>query len=384
MQKFNVRHRLYQLIHSESFCGLLLCFVALIALVIANSPYMPMHHSLFEHDFAYILNLPINGHFLVNDILMSLFFLQVGLEIKFEATHGALADKKHALLPIIAAFGGVLMPALIYIAFNHSVDTMHGWAIPTATDIAFAIGVFSLMAKHFPRNLRVILLSIAIIDDILAILIIALFYTPHFNIAALLFTATILTALLLLAPIKKYNTALLSLGFIALWLGLYGAGIHPTLSGVIIGLMVPVDKSGENRLQKFLHPLVNYLIMPLFAFANGAVTVEASDIHEPTSMHILLGIVFGLCLGKPLGIFLATYIGTRLKICHLPKNIDYKQIIFISLLAGIGFTMALFTILLSFTADQTIQAAKLGVLLASFISALLGLTYGYYLTKRRQ
>lgn len=385
MQKQPDSSRLLRIIHSESFYGGLLCLTAVVALIIANSPYMHLHQQLFEHNFAQLFGTAINGHFLINEILMSLFFLQVGLEIKFEAQHGALADKKHALLPIIAACGGVIAPALIYLAFNQNINTMHGWAIPTATDIAFAIGVFSLLARHFSRDLRIILLSIAIIDDILAILIIAVFYTPKFNFLALLLTAIAL-AVLALAPIKKYKLIFLALGFPAIWFGLYKAGIHPTLSGVIIGLLSPIQANAQKetkKLEKFLSPAVNYFIMPAFALANGAVTLHAANIISSPNIHILLGIILGLCIGKPIGIFLATKIGTSLKICHMPATINSKQIIFISLLAGIGFTMALFTILLSFSEDGAIQTAKLGVLLGSFVSALLGLGYGYYLTKKQ-
>lgn len=385
MQKQPNSSRLLQIIYSESFSGGLLCLTAVVALIIANSPYMHLHQQLFEHNFAQLFGTAINGHFIINDILMSLFFLQVGLEIKFEAKCGALADRKHALLPIIAACGGVIVPALIYLSFNQNTATIHGWAIPTATDIAFAVGVFSLLSRHFSRDLRIILLSIAIIDDILAILIIAIFYTPKFNFLPLLLTVISL-AILALAPIKKYKMTLLALGLPAIWVGLYNAGIHPTLSGVIIGLLAPMQADVQQptkNLEKFLSPAVNYFIMPAFALANGAVTLHAANITSSINIHIMLGIILGLCIGKPIGILLATKIGTNLKICHMPANINSKQMLFISLLTGIGFTMALFTILLSFSAEGSIQAAKLAVLLGSFISALLGLSYGYYLTKKQ-
>lgn len=367
-------------IKSEVFCGILLCLSTLCALIIANSKFYPIHQFLFDTNFTNFLCIPISGHFLINDVLMSFFFLQVGIELNHELKHGALAKRKHALLPLITAIGGVILPAIIYIIFNHSKHLIKGWAIPTATDIAFAIGIYSMLQHKFSRSLRIILLSIAIIDDILAILIIAIFYSTAIKIVPLLIAALIIGIYKFLNQ-KNLNKYIIVICFIALWAAFYWGGIHPTLSGVIIGLLTKQTTANLHNIKsvQFLNKIVAFVIMPLFSFANATIVFNNVDISNYEDIKLISGIMIALIIGKPLGIFGTGFLAVRSGLCDLPKNVTFKQLLFISILSGIGFTMALFTILLSFTHTDIIQSAKIGVTFGSLISAVIGLIYGFLL-----
>lgn len=366
-------------IQSEAFCGILLCICTTIALLIANSNYYYIHQFLFDKAFVQLFQVKISGHFLVNDVLMSLFFLQVGIELNHELKHGTLAQKKYALLPLITAIGGVILPALIYLILNHSAHLIRGWAIPTATDIAFAIGIYSLLQHKFNSSLRVILLSIAIIDDILAILIIALFYSKTIAIIPLILAAFII---IIYYALKNKNKYIMTLFFVVLWIAFFKAGIHPTLSGVLIGLLTKQSSQiHEIKFVNYLNKIVTFLIMPLFSFANATIVFNKINLANTEDLKLIIGIMIALIIGKPLGIFGSGFLATRFKWCTLPNGVNLKQLWFISLLSGIGFTMALFTILLSFTREDIIQSAKIGVTFGSLIAAILGLTYGFFLKK---
>lgn len=369
-------------LRNEAFCGLLLCLCASFAILLVNSRFQYIHQYIFDKNF---FNTNISGHFLVNDVLMSFFFLQVGIELRHELKYGALAKTKHALLPLIAAFGGVLVPALIYISFNHNEPLIKGWAIPTATDIAFAIGIYSILHSRFPRNLRIILLSIAIIDDILAILIIALFYSNTINLLPLL-CSFIITIIFYFINKKFAHKFVLCAAFFALWLSFFKAGIHPTLSGVIIGLLTKQKTPfiHNHGFLHFLNLIVSFAIMPIFSFANANISFNAINLANYENIRLIFGIMAALIIGKPLGIFSTGFFGIKLRFCHLPQSVNLKHFLFISLLSGIGFTMALFTILLSFTSNNSIQSAKIGVTFGSFIAAIIGLLYGYFSTKRNK
>ena len=334
----NYVNNIKSFVQSEAFCGVLLCLCASLAILIVNSRFHYIHQYIFDKN---LFRTNISGHFLVNDVLMSFFFLQVGIELRHELKYGALAKIKHALLPLIAAFGGVLVPAVIYISLNHSAHLIRGWAIPTATDIAFAIGIYSILHNKFPRNLRIILLSIAIIDDILAILIIALFYSNTIALLPLV-CSFIITIIFYFMNTKFTNKFLLCIAFFALWLSFFKAGIHPTLSGVIIGLLTKQKTPfiHNHGFLHFLNLIVSFLIMPIFSLANANISFDAINLANSENIKLIFGIMAALIIGKPLGIFTAGFFGIKLGFCHLPQSVNLKHLLFISLLSGIGFTMA--------------------------------------------
>ena len=313
--------------------------------------------------------------FWINDALMTVFFLVVGLEIRHEMRYGTLSDARIATLPVIAALAGVLVPAGIYLLLNPTPLTRAGWAIPTATDIAFAVGILSLVGKGIPPVLRVLLLTLAIIDDIVAIVIIASAYSKSIQLSGLALAAggALVVWLMQRLPFRR-PAAYLAPGAL-LWFGMLRSGIHPTLAGVVLGMMAPAT-AASNHLLRRLHPWVAYLIMPLFALANAGVELRGFSLHVTASEAVEAGIIFGLVLGKPLGIVLAATLALRSGICELPEGLQWRHLLLLGCLGGIGFTMSLFIANLAFPGSTLLAAAKGAVLLASATAAVVGLIAG--------
>ncbi len=371
-----------QFLRLEAAAGLILIVVTLSALAVANSPLQGIYHAFLNIPAAIkIGSLEITHSLLwwINDGMMAIFFLVVGLEVKRELINGSLAGRDKALFPVIAALGGMLAPALIYLLFNGANEmTRPGWAIPAATDIAFALGVMSLLGNRVPGNLKVFLLALAIIDDLGVIIIIALFYTQHISLDALLVAAVAITLLAWMnwRGVNKASAWLL-IGFI-LWVSILKSGVHATLSGVIVGLMIPLNTHKHRhalseKLEQNLHPWVAYFILPLFAFANAGVSLEGVSMAGLTAL-LPVGIICGLFLGKPLGIFTFSWLAVKLGIAKLPDALHFRHIFAVSVLCGIGFTMSIFIASLAFDNADTVLStySRLGILLGSTAAAVVG------------
>lgn len=412
--------------HIEAVSGIALLMAAIVALVWANSSFAESYEHLWHTQITIgygEASVSRSLHFLVNDGLMTIFFLVVGAEIRQEIHDGALASFKMALLPMGAALGGVVVPALIYIAINHGTAASNGWAVPTATDIAFAVGVLALLGKSIPGGVRVLLLALAIIDDIVAILIIAVFYTASLDYTGIAIASAGVLLLLMFQRMGLSRMALYILPGAIIWYGLLKTGVHPTLAGVLLGLMSPVRSmpmterpldmiqrnfhdlldrfsakdtpdqsvakplkellqaqremlSPVQRIQMTLHPWVAFCIMPLFALANAGVSFAGADLDNALSQHVFIAVVLALVVGKPVGVVLASYLLVKMKMCELPTGVTWPGIVLVGLLAGIGFTMSIFIASLAFNDPALLAAAKLSVLCASAAAAIVGLTWG--------
>jgi NhaA family Na+:H+ antiporter len=368
----------------ESASGLVLLFAAVIALAISNSDYAIIYFSVLQKyitlgygSFALKLSLI---HW-INDVLMTVFFFLVSLEIKREMVQGELSNPKKALLPIIGAVGGMVVPAAIYILINlGSPETLKGWAIPSATDIAFSLGVLSLLGKRIPISLKIFLTALAIIDDLGAIVIIAFFYSGNIQTFYLLLMLICVIALFVLNKFNiKIFTPYLLIG-ILLWDFTHNSGIHATISGVLLALLIPHDKKNSTKslLLKLEHGITKYVafgIMPLFAFANAGVSLKG--ISFGTLLNpVPLGIVCGLFFGKQIGVFLFSYVSVKLNYAQKPSNSNWLSLYAVSVLTGIGFTMSLFVGNLAFVNSETyLDGVKIGVLAGSLLSTL----FGYFL-----
>ena len=371
-------------IKKESSAGILLIFVTLLALILQNS--------LLSDFYNRFLHTPIEIRFgalqiakplllWVNDGLMAIFFFLIGLEVKREVMEGHLSSMRQIALPGIAALGGMLIPALVFLFFNNS-DTfaMNGWAIPTATDIAFALGILSLLGSRVPFSLKIFLMALAIIDDLGAIVIIALFYTSELSIFSLLIAFILLSVLLLMNRIGVIRKSLYILIGIFLWISVLKSGVHATLAGVALAFMIPLnskDKHGNNfsilkEIEHSLHYWVAFLILPLFAFVNGG--VDLKGISMDGILHpVSLGIILGLFIGKQVGVFGFSWIAIKLGWASLPKKSNWMQLYGVSVLTGIGFTMSLFVDSLAYNDTQIYHYAdKLAILLGSFLSGIIG------------
>ena len=379
----------------EAMSGVVLLAAAAIALAWANSPWASAYEALWHLKLGLgaVEFLPARDlHFWVNDGLMSIFFLVVGLEIRREMHEGALSDPRVATLPIVAAVGGVVVPALLYVLINTDPAARRGWAIPTATDIAFAVGVLSLIGKEVPPALRMLLLTLAIIDDIAAILVIAFFYSSGIAVGGLLIVAAGVLGVLLLQWLGVQAALAYVLPGAVVWFGMVRAGLHPALAGVLLGLLTPAGsafgraqrasdtrravESPVARVEEMLHPWVAFGIMPLFALANAGVSLQGLDLSAAAPLAVGAGIVSGLVLGKPIGIVLASIAAVRLRLCALPEGVRWSHLVLIGLLGGIGFTMSIFIANLAFDDPGLLAAAKFAVLVASVLAATLGLLLG--------
>ncbi|MYA88608.1 MAG: Na+/H+ antiporter NhaA [Boseongicola sp. SB0662_bin_57] len=368
-----------QLFASEAMPGVLLMLAAIAALVISNSVLAPA--------YASFLDLPIKvqlGTFSiakplflwVNDGLMAVFFFLVGLEIKREILEGHLSSMDRAALPLIAACGGIVVPALVFVGINlNSPDTIRGWAIPAATDIAFALGILALMGRGVPVTLKIFLLAVAIIDDLAAIVIIAVFYTDGVSLAALSIAAVGWLVLLVLNRAGVVWITPYVLVGIVMWAAVLKSGVHATLAGVLVALMVPIRaRDGTSPLkvtEHDLHPWVAFLVLPLFAFANAGVSLEGISLSA-LAAPLPLGIALGLFIGKQAGVLTFSWLGVKAGLCRLPDGVDWLQVYGIACLTGVGFTMSLFIGTLAFDTAGQLDQVRLGVLLGSGLSALFG------------
>lgn len=365
----------------ESASGIILILAALLAIGLANSALAEHYQSFLNTQVQVrIAALDINKPLLlwINDGFMALFFLLVGLEVKREMLEGALSSRVQATFPAIAAVGGMLAPALIYAFFNYENEvTRAGWAIPAATDIAFALGVMALLGKRVPTSLKVFLLALAIMDDLGVIIIIALFYTQQLSLTALAVGIVATLTLLWMNRRGEDRIGLYMLVGLVLWVAVLKSGVHATLAGVIVGFMIPISgkryASPLKHLEHALHPWSAYLILPLFAFANAGVSldgIQLSDLLSPVPM----GIILGLFIGKPLGIFTISWLSVKLGIAQLPNGVNFKQIFAVSILCGIGFTMSMFIASLAFEHGGLDYGSysRLGILVGSTLAAVIG------------
>ena len=424
---------LERFLHIEAVSGAILLLAAACALIWANSPLADGYHALWHTplsiglgDFVFSRSL----HFWINDALMTVFFLVVGMEIRREIHEGALSDPRQAALPMAAALGGVVVPALIYVALNAEPASRQGWAVPTATDIAFAVGVLALLGRSIPGNVRVFLLALAIIDDIVAVLIIAFFYSGGLQYGGFLVA---ILGILLVFGLQRIGVGS-ALAYVipgaVVWSGLLITGAHPTLAGVALGLLTPVRSipmreqpldalsraigdlpdrktspdpgAGQLagplrrlrlaqrelrppvvRVQTALHPWVAFIVMPLFALANAGVTLAGVDLSMPGPQWVMAGVAVALVAGKTVGVIGASWLVVRLGWCRLPPGVSWGGVCLIGLLAGIGFTMSIFIAMLAFADEGLLAAAKLGVLVGSLTAAILGLAWGAMMIRRR-
>lgn len=417
---------LERFLHIQAASGIVLLAVTILALGWANSSW----HASYEVFWHAPVEFRIGGwliaeplHFWINEGLMTVFLLVVGLEIRREMRDGVLSSAQHAALPVAAAVGGILLPAVIYLAINAEQPTARGWAVPTATDIAFAVGVLMLLGARVPSQLRALLLAIAIIDDVAAVLIIALVYSGGIDWSGLAVAALgVLGVIGFQRADVRYAWAYVLPGAV-LWAGLLKAGLHPALAGVVLGLMTPIKASDKDRLlaeaaraldalaqrtgesfrdvrkivspmrtlsraqrdllppvvrvEAALHGWVAFGIMPLFAFANAGVNLASVDWSLPGAPDVFLGITLGLVLGKPAGVLAACWLAERLSLCTRPSGVTWSGMALIGCLAGIGFTMAIFIANLAFDEEALLGAAKIAVIVASGGAAALGLVTGF-------
>ncbi|MBT1690301.1 Na+/H+ antiporter NhaA [Dawidia soli] len=355
---------------SEKSSGLALMACTVISLVLANSGLRDGYLAFWDyHIFEHTLS-----HW-INDGLMAIFFLLVGLELEREVYIGELSSLRHALLPVVAALGGMLVPAGFHFVFNHGTDTQAGAGIPMATDIAFALAVLSLLGNRVPASLKIFLTALAVIDDLGAILVIAIFYTGTLVWMNLLVSLAVFGVLLILNRLKVRNLIPYLAGGIVMWYFMLHSGIHATISGVLLAFAIPFgngdEKSTSYILQHFLHKPVAFFILPVFALANTAVTLPADWVHSLVEANSL-GIFFGLFVGKPLGISVFSYVSARLKLTRLPDDLVIGHVIGAGFLGGIGFTMSIFITLLAFQDPHLINESKIVILLSSVIAGITG------------
>jgi len=403
-----------EFVQSSTSAGIVIVVCTAIALFWINSPFAASYHALLATPLqitvdAFHLDFTLE-HF-VNDGLMVIFFLVVGLEIKRELLIGELSSRKKAMLPMIAAVSGMIVPGLIYVLFNAGTPAVRGWAVPVATDIAFALGILALLGNRVPLGLKVFLAALAIVDDLLSVLVIAVFYTDTLHMMSLMWAAIIVLVLILGNRANVHSLLFYAIAGIALWLCFLSSGVHPTVSGVVLAICIPsrsridqrsflqrtrhlIDRivarkeeqhdaihaleslcenvqSPLHRIEHSLQPWVAFGIMPLFAIANAGVEFNSNVLTHLIS-PVSLGIILGLFLGKQLGVSFAVWLSVRMHWAELPANVTMKNIYGVSILCGIGFTMALFVAHLAFVSNADLDIAKLSILAGSFVSAIVG------------
>jgi NhaA family Na+:H+ antiporter len=376
----------------EASSGILLLAAAVVALIWANSPWRSAYDSLVHTPIGFRLGglaFQRNLEFCVNDGLMVVFFFVVGLEIKRELYAGELSSLRAAALPALAALGGMLAPAGIYFALSAGSPAVDGWGIPMATDIAFAVGILTLLGKRLPPALRILLLALAVIDDLGAIVVIALFYSSGIHVAGVAVAAAGILLILLMRRLRFRSPWAYVIPGVVTWAGTYASGVHPTIAGVAVGLCTPVRPSSADdavspaeRLQHALHGWVAFAIMPLFALVNAGVSFSEARLTGGGST-VLAGVFAGLVLGKPIGVMSAAWLAVRARVAVLPAGVGWSGMLVVGLVAGIGFTMALFVATLAFPPGHLIDVAKLGILLASLTAGLIGLAVGRLLLPRQ-
>lgn len=363
---------------SEKSGGLLLLSVTILSLLLANSPIQTDYIAFWETN--------LGSHSIthwINDGLMTIFFLLIGLELEREMYQGELSNIKNASLPIFGALGGMIVPAGLFLLLNFGTITQNGAGIPMATDIAFAIGILSLLGNRVPTSLKVFLTALAVIDDIGAILVIAVFYTDNIAFTNLLIAFAIMGFLFILNRRKVHNLLPYLIGGAAMWYFMLNSGVHATITGVLLAFVIPFGdgskKTSSYKLQHFLHNPVAFIILPLFAMANIGIAI-GSDWHEGLNHPNTIGIIVGLVVGKPLGIWLFSFAAVSFGICTLPKDLKWTNILGAGMLGGIGFTMSIFITLLAFKNDgqEVITYSKIAILIASFIAGTIGFLWLKY------
>ena len=367
--------------HSNKVGGIILLICVLISLIVANSSQKDNFSSFLMQNLGFTIGnfaLSYSLSAWINDGLMAVFFLLVGLEIKRELIEGELSTLKKASLPVLAAIGGMAFPALIYFFFNKGENTASGWGIPMATDIAFALAIIALLGKSVPASLKIFLAALAIADDLGAILVIAIFYTAQIHWSYLLMAGLVLALLVALNYFKVTSLWFYLIPGVFLWYFIHHSGIHATIAGVLLAFFIPTNdteiESPLEKLEHFLTVPVNFLIMPIFALANTNITFQKEMVTGLIS-PLGLGIILGLFLGKTLGISLLSWVAVKIKLARLPSGANWKHIIGVGMLAGIGFTMSIFISLLSFKEAEHIIEAKFSILCASIISGIIGFSY---------
>ncbi|MEC7677586.1 MAG: Na+/H+ antiporter NhaA [Pseudomonadota bacterium] len=378
---FNITQAIKNFFSREEKSGILLLLFATLALITVNSPLQSLYYDIKYTDIPISLgdfNFTKSVSHWVNDGLMAIFFFVIGLELKREILEGELSSFDRMVLPAIAAIGGMAAPALVYILINiNNPENMSGWAIPTATDIAFSLAVLLIIGKSVPLSLKVFLLSLAIIDDLGAVLIIAFFYTAEISSVYLLYSLIVFGLLVVVNLSGNQKMYIYMVLGIFLWYFVLKSGVHATIAGVLLATTIPnnveynVDHSMLKHLEHKLHNFVGILVLPVFAFFNSDINfsdVTMSSVYSPLSM----GVILGLLLGKPIGITLFTYVGMKTKLFSLPENVTLKDVFGLSLLCGIGFTMSLFINGLAFTETYLIDSSKLGIFIGSIVSAVAG------------
>ncbi len=356
--------------NSEKAGGLTLIFCTIISLIIANSFLGQEYHNFWQTQFS--------GHSIehwINDGLMTIFFLLIGLELEREIYQGELSNIKDAMLPIFGAIGGMLLPAGLFLLFNFGTPTQSGAGISMATDIAFALGILSLLGNKVPTSLKVFLTALAVIDDLGAILVIAIFYTKTLLWTNLFIALGIWLFLFILGKLKVYNLIPYLIGGVLMWYFMLHSGVHATITGVLLAFAIPFggkdNKSTSYTLQHFLHKPVAFIILPIFALANTAIHLNSNSFNALTENYSI-GVAIGLIVGKPIGIFLLTYLMTKIGLCKLPTDLNWKSIFGVGILGGIGFTMSIFITLLAYNDTTIIDNTKLTILLSSFVVGLIG------------
>lgn len=366
--------RLYkEFFDSEKAGGLILVLVTVFSLILSNSVWQTAYINFWHFN--------LGGHSIVhwiNDGLMTVFFLLIGLELEREIYHGELSDIKNAALPIFGAIGGMLIPAGLFLLLNFGTDSQAGAGIPTATDIAFAVGILSLLGSRIPTSLKIFLTALAVMDDLGAIIVIAIFYTTSISFVHLFIALGIFGFLLILNRLKIHNLIPYLIGGVAMWYFILHSGVHATITGMLLAFAIPFHNGGEKSpsyiLQHFLHKPVAFFILPLFAIANTCIAVDdnwQSGLGQTNS----LGIIAGLVIGKPLGIWLFSFIGVGAGLCALPSDLKWKNIIGAGILGGIGFTMSIFIALLAFDNADIVNNSKIAILIASFIAGIIGFIF---------
>lgn len=366
---------------SSNAGGILLFICVVISMIIANTSWANGLQTLLDYPLGLeneTVHLRYSALLWINDGLMAIFFLLVGLEIKREIVEGELSSPKKASLPILCAVGGAVVPALIYLSLNAGKDTAGGWGIPMATDIAFALAVINLLGNRIPGSLKIFLAALAIVDDLIAILVIAFFYSSGIETTYLLYAGVGMAVLIIMNRMNIQNPYLYLIPGVFIWYFVHHSGIHATIAGVLVAMTIPTnDTDVESPLERLEHALVkpvNFIIIPLFAFANTNITLESEMLHGLTA-PLGLGITLGLLVGKPVGILLTSFICTKMKLSTLPVGSTWRHILGVGLLAGIGFTMSIFIAILSFDDALHIAEGKLSILLTSLLAGVLGFLF---------
>lgn len=381
---------LTKLLHHEAAGGVILLIATALALIFQNGILSHFYNEILHSQFI----IGFRGHDLakplitwVNDGLMAIFFFVVGLELKKEVREGELSRPSQIALPAVGALGGVITPALIFWAFNHSNEfALRGWAIPTATDIAFAVGIMALLGSRIPSGLKIFLLTLAVVDDLCAIIIIALFYTEHLYTASMMLAAACLVVLWVFNKLRVGKKSVYMLFTFLLWLSVLNSGVHATIAGVLAAFCIPtVDKDGNRMLDELhedLHGITTFFILPVFAFVNAGVGLRGVELSQLVN-NVGMGIFFGLFVGKQVGVFIFTFVFIKiLKLGKLPSGATWGKLYGVCILAGIGFTMSLFVNSLAYhESKEFFYADKIGILLASLASGVVGYFYLFFYDK---